>query len=70
MFHFRMKKIINKKIAFMSLNHFESSKELPRLNCYSLLQVLEEHELSCMDLLNVDTDGVILTKKSKDSEET
>lgn len=30
-----------------------------------VLQVLEEHELSCMDLLHVNTDGVILTKKSK-----
>ncbi|KAH7863813.1 hypothetical protein Vadar_022287 [Vaccinium darrowii] len=27
-------------------------------------QVLEEHELYCMDLLHVNTDGVILTKKS------
>lgn len=28
-------------------------------------QVLEENELSCTDLLLVDTDGVILTKRSK-----
>jgi hypothetical protein len=33
-------------------------------------QVLEEHELSCMDLLHVNTDGVILTKRSKKLEWT
>ena len=30
-----------------------------------MVQVLEEHQLSCMDLLHVNTDGVILTKQSK-----
>lgn len=30
-----------------------------------MLQVLEEHELSCSDLLHVNTNGVILTKQSK-----
>lgn len=31
----------------------------------SIFQVLEEHELSCTDLLHVNTDDVILTKQSK-----
>lgn len=31
-----------------------------------VLQVLEENELSCLDLLHANTDGVILTKRSKD----
>lgn len=30
-----------------------------------MLQVLEEHQLSCMDLLLVNTDSIILTKHSK-----
>lgn len=30
-----------------------------------VVQVLEEHDLYCMDLLHVNTDGVVLTKKSK-----
>jgi hypothetical protein len=30
-----------------------------------LMQVLEENEMSCMDLLHVNTDGLILTKRSK-----
>ncbi|PRQ41412.1 putative adenosinetriphosphatase [Rosa chinensis] len=36
---------------------------LSRSNLNELHKVLEEHELSCMDLLQVDTDGVILTKR-------
>ncbi|KAF3449595.1 hypothetical protein FNV43_RR10324 [Rhamnella rubrinervis] len=36
---------------------------ISRSNLNELHKVLEEHELSCMDLLNVNTDGVILTKK-------
>lgn len=30
-----------------------------------LFQVLDENDLSCMDLLHLNTDGVILTKRSK-----
>lgn len=44
---------------------FLSSYWLIRLTNKTMLQVLEENELSCMDLLHVITDGVILTKKSK-----
>ncbi|KAM5566417.1 hypothetical protein ABKV19_014880 [Rosa sericea] len=36
---------------------------MSRSNLNELHKVLEEHELSCMDLLQVDTDGVILTKR-------
>ncbi|KAM4120029.1 hypothetical protein ACJW30_03G102800 [Castanea mollissima] len=36
---------------------------ITRSNLNELHKVLEEHELSCMDLLHVNTDGVILTKK-------
>ncbi|KAL0004951.1 hypothetical protein SO802_012512, partial [Lithocarpus litseifolius] len=36
---------------------------ITRSNLNELHKVLEEHELSCMDLLRVNTDGVILTKK-------
>ncbi|XP_061990300.1 uncharacterized protein LOC133708791 isoform X2 [Rosa rugosa] len=36
---------------------------MSRSNLTELHKVLEEHELSCMDLLQVDTDGVILTKR-------
>jgi hypothetical protein len=28
------------------------------------MQVLEEHDLSCLDLLHVKSDGVVLTKQS------
>ncbi|KAF4394734.1 hypothetical protein F8388_015640 [Cannabis sativa] len=35
---------------------------ISRSNINELHKVLEEHELSCMDLLHVNTDGVILTK--------
>lgn len=28
-------------------------------------QVLEEHQLSCTDLLLVNTDGIVITKQSK-----
>lgn len=34
-----------------------------RSNLNELHKVLEDHELSCMDLLHVNTDGVILTKQ-------
>ncbi|XP_062112925.1 uncharacterized protein LOC133824073 isoform X2 [Humulus lupulus] len=36
---------------------------ISRSNLNELHKVLEEHELSCMDLLHVNTDGVILTKQ-------
>ncbi|GLT69527.1 hypothetical protein SLA2020_416720 [Shorea laevis] len=36
---------------------------ITRSNLNELHKVLEEHELSCMDLLHVNTDGVILTKR-------
>ncbi|XP_010261095.1 PREDICTED: uncharacterized protein LOC104600003 isoform X2 [Nelumbo nucifera] len=36
---------------------------ISRSNLYELHQVLEEHELLCMDLLHVNTDGIILTKQ-------
>ncbi|XP_015895834.3 uncharacterized protein LOC107429632 isoform X1 [Ziziphus jujuba] len=36
---------------------------ISRSNLNELHKVLEEHELSCMDLLHVDTDGVLLTKQ-------
>ncbi|XP_050275881.1 uncharacterized protein LOC126717928 isoform X1 [Quercus robur] len=36
---------------------------ITRSNLNELHKVLEEHELSCMELLHVNTDGVILTKK-------
>ncbi|KAH7840384.1 hypothetical protein Vadar_016229 [Vaccinium darrowii] len=36
---------------------------ISRSNLNELNKVLEEHELYCMDLLHVNTDGVILTKK-------
>ncbi|KAE8022974.1 hypothetical protein FH972_008733 [Carpinus fangiana] len=36
---------------------------ITRSNVNELHKVLEEHELSCMDLLHVNTDGVILTKR-------
>ncbi|KAL2515747.1 P-loop containing nucleoside triphosphate hydrolase superfamily protein [Forsythia ovata] len=36
---------------------------IARSNLNELHKVLEEHELSCTDLLNVNTDGVILTKR-------
>nr|XP_011463449.1 PREDICTED: uncharacterized protein LOC101293086 isoform X2 [Fragaria vesca subsp. vesca] len=36
---------------------------MSRSNLNELHKVLEEHELSCVDLLQVDTDGVILTKR-------
>ncbi|KAH9771620.1 AAA domain-containing protein [Citrus sinensis] len=36
-----------------------------RSNLNELHKVLEDHELSCTDLLHVNTDGVILTKQSK-----
>ncbi|KAL7001520.1 hypothetical protein U1Q18_002672 [Sarracenia purpurea var. burkii] len=36
---------------------------ISRSNLNELNKVLEEHELYCMDLLNVNTDGVILTKR-------
>lgn len=35
------------------------------LYSFRVLQVLEEHELSCLALLEVGTDGVVLTKRSK-----
>lgn len=41
-----------KTISFISVTNY-------------VLQVLEEHDLSCMELLHVKTDGVILTKRSK-----
>ncbi|KAA8528933.1 hypothetical protein F0562_033579 [Nyssa sinensis] len=36
---------------------------ISRSNLNELHKVLEEHELSCMDLLHVNTDGVVLTKR-------
>ncbi|PON60932.1 Spastin [Parasponia andersonii] len=36
---------------------------ISRSNINELHKVLEEHELSCVDLLHVNTDGVILTKQ-------
>ncbi|XP_075082753.1 uncharacterized protein LOC107793587 isoform X4 [Nicotiana tabacum] len=36
---------------------------IARSNLNELYKVLEEHELSCIDLLHVNTDGVILTKQ-------
>ncbi|XP_050375401.1 uncharacterized protein LOC126792927 isoform X2 [Argentina anserina] len=36
---------------------------MSRSNLNELHKVLEEHQLSCADLLQVDTDGVILTKR-------
>ncbi|XP_038701334.1 uncharacterized protein LOC119998167 isoform X2 [Tripterygium wilfordii] len=36
---------------------------ISRSNFNELHKVLEEHELSCMDLLHINTDGVILTKR-------
>ncbi|GAB2285023.1 hypothetical protein Dimus_019479 [Dionaea muscipula] len=36
---------------------------ISRSNLTELHKVLEEHELSCMDLLHVNTDGIILTKQ-------
>ncbi|KAF8404497.1 hypothetical protein HHK36_009382 [Tetracentron sinense] len=36
---------------------------ISRSNINELHKVLEEHELSCMELLQVNTDGVILTKR-------
>ncbi|GAV70608.1 AAA domain-containing protein [Cephalotus follicularis] len=36
---------------------------ISRSNLYELQEVLEDHELSCMDLLHVNTDGVILAKR-------
>ncbi|CAK9184502.1 unnamed protein product, partial [Ilex paraguariensis] len=36
---------------------------ISRSNLNELHKVMEEHELSCMDLLHVNTDGVILTKR-------
>ncbi|XP_048135548.1 uncharacterized protein LOC115750587 isoform X4 [Rhodamnia argentea] len=36
---------------------------ISRSNINELNQVLEEHELSCMDLLHVNTEGVILTRR-------
>lgn len=36
---------------------------LSRSNLIELYKVLEEHELSCADLLHVKTDGVVLTKE-------
>lgn len=42
-----------------------SSESLYLRDCVCSFQVLEEHELSCMDLLHVNTDGVVLTKQSK-----
>ncbi|KAJ4951110.1 hypothetical protein NE237_027942 [Protea cynaroides] len=36
---------------------------ISRSNLIELHKVLEEHELSCMELLHVNTDGVILTKR-------
>ncbi|KAL7098530.1 hypothetical protein ACP275_09G023200 [Erythranthe tilingii] len=36
---------------------------ITRSNLSEMHKVLEEHNLSCMDLLNVNTDGVILTKQ-------
>lgn len=47
-----------KSSAISSLSHY-----LRDFVCS--FQVLEEHELSCMDLLHVNTDGVVLTKQSK-----
>ncbi|KAF7132052.1 hypothetical protein RHSIM_Rhsim09G0074700 [Rhododendron simsii] len=38
---------------------------ISRSNLNELNKVLEEHDLYCMDLLHVNTDGVVLTKKSK-----
>ncbi|KAE9445254.1 hypothetical protein C3L33_22848, partial [Rhododendron williamsianum] len=37
---------------------------ISRSNLNELNKVLEEHDLYCMDLLHVNTDGVVLTKKS------
>uniref|UniRef100_A0A6N2L8K4 Uncharacterized protein n=1 Tax=Salix viminalis TaxID=40686 RepID=A0A6N2L8K4_SALVM len=36
---------------------------ISRSNLIELHKVLEENELSCMDLLHVNTDGLILTKR-------
>jgi ATP-dependent 26S proteasome regulatory subunit len=36
---------------------------ISRSNLNELNKVLEEHELSCMDLLQLDTDGVVLTRQ-------
>ncbi|KAL3835197.1 hypothetical protein ACJIZ3_009933 [Penstemon smallii] len=38
---------------------------LSRRNLYEMHKVLEMHGLSCMDLLHVNTDGLILTKQSQ-----
>lgn len=40
---------------------------ISRSNINELHKVLEENELSCMDLLNVNTDGVILTRKKAEN---
>lgn len=42
-------------------------KSLQLNGCACSFQVLEEHNLSCTDLLHVNTDGVVLTKQSKSS---
>jgi hypothetical protein len=37
---------------------------VPFVNHDSLMQVLEENELSCVELMHVKSDGVVLTKQS------
>uniref|UniRef100_A0A6N2LLY2 ATPase AAA-type core domain-containing protein n=1 Tax=Salix viminalis TaxID=40686 RepID=A0A6N2LLY2_SALVM len=44
---------------------FDLDDAISRSNLIELHKVLEENELSCMDLLHVNTDGLILTKRSK-----
>ncbi|KAK9130046.1 hypothetical protein Sjap_010533 [Stephania japonica] len=41
----------------------DSKIVISRSNLYELHKVLEEHELTCLELLHVNTDGVVLTKR-------
>ena len=54
----------NWELLLISFKHFVSCGNFTAEAI--ILQVLEENELSCFDLLHANTDGVILTKRSKD----
>lgn len=50
----------------IALGNLKRTEELSlKFTDIILLQVLEENEMSCMDLLHINTDGLILTKRSK-----
>ena len=54
----------NWELLLISFKHFVSCGNFTAEAI--VVQVLEENEMSCLDLLHANTDDVILTKRSKD----